>query len=66
MSPPQVIGLVHSVQTRLKNQAQESGRPFAELLELYAIERARCASQWAQGLGLQIPAGLFPPGQRAQ
>jgi predicted nucleotidyltransferase component of viral defense system len=39
MSPPQVIGLVHSVQTRLKNQAQESGRPFAELLELYAIER---------------------------
>ena len=39
MSPPQVIGLVHSVQTRLKNQAQESGRPFAELLELYAVER---------------------------
>jgi hypothetical protein len=27
------------VQTRLKNQAQESGRPFAELLELFAIER---------------------------
>ncbi len=39
MSPPQARGLVHSVQTRLKNQAQESGRPFAELLELYAIER---------------------------
>lgn len=39
MSPPQPRGLVHSVQTRLKNQAQESGRPFAELLELYAIER---------------------------
>ena len=39
MSPPQSQGLVHSVQNRLKNQAQESGRPFAELLELFAIER---------------------------
>jgi Nucleotidyl transferase AbiEii toxin, Type IV TA system len=39
MSRPQATGLVHSVQARLKNQAQESGRPFAELLELYAIER---------------------------
>ena len=39
MSPSQSRGLVHSVQTRLKNQAQESSRPFAELLELYAIER---------------------------
>ena len=27
------------MQTRLKNQAQENGRPFAELLELYATER---------------------------
>ncbi len=39
MSPPQVGGLVHSVQERLRNKAQEEGRPFAELLELYAIER---------------------------
>jgi len=39
VSPAQSRGLVHSVQARLKNQAQESGRPFAELLELYAIER---------------------------
>ncbi len=36
---PQATGLAHSVQTRLKNAAQESGRPFAEVLELYAIER---------------------------
>ncbi len=39
MSHPRPTGLVHSVHVRLKNQAQESGRPFAELLELYAIER---------------------------
>lgn len=32
-------GLVHSIQARLKNEAQARGRPFAELLELFAIER---------------------------
>jgi hypothetical protein len=36
--PPQ-SGLVHSIQARLKNAAREQGRPFVELLELYAIER---------------------------
>ena len=30
---------MHSVQVRLKNEARERGRPFAELLELYAVER---------------------------
>ncbi len=29
----------HSIQDRLKNQARGTGRPFAELLELYAVER---------------------------
>jgi hypothetical protein len=32
-------GLVHSIQARLKKAAQEAGRPFAEVLELYAVER---------------------------
>lgn len=36
-SPP--ANLAHSVQARLKNAAAESGRPFTELLELYAVER---------------------------
>lgn len=31
--------LVHSILARLKNEAQRSGRPFAELLELFAVER---------------------------
>jgi hypothetical protein len=39
MSPPQDTGLVHSVQARLQNEARERNRPFAELLELYAVER---------------------------
>lgn len=39
MSRPRASGLAHSVQARLKNVAQARGRPFAELLELYAIER---------------------------
>jgi hypothetical protein len=39
VSPPQSQGIVHSVQDRLKNEAQANGRPFAELLELFAIER---------------------------
>jgi len=32
-------GLVHSILARLKNEAQASGRPFVELLELFAVER---------------------------
>lgn len=32
-------GLVHSIQARLKNEARATGRPFAELLELFAVER---------------------------
>ncbi|MBI3607849.1 MAG: DUF933 domain-containing protein [Nitrospirae bacterium] len=39
MSRPPAGGLVHSVQARLKNEARERDRPFAELLELYAVER---------------------------
>lgn len=31
--------LAHSIQARLKNAATERGRPFVELLELYAVER---------------------------
>jgi hypothetical protein len=32
-------GLVQSIQDRLRNEARHRHRPFAELLELYAIER---------------------------
>ena len=32
-------GLAHSIQDRLKAQAEVEGRPFAELLDLYGIER---------------------------
>lgn len=39
MNRPRASGLVHSIQERLKNEARARGRPFAELLELYAIER---------------------------
>lgn len=39
MSRPQPSAFVYSVQARLKNAAREGGRPFAELLELYAVER---------------------------
>lgn len=39
MSRPRASGIVQSVQDRLKNEAREKGRPFAELLELYAVER---------------------------
>jgi len=39
VSQPPATGLAHSVQTRLKNAATLTGRPFAELLELYAVER---------------------------
>jgi len=36
---PSNEGLVHSIQARLKNEALATGRPFAELLELFAVER---------------------------
>jgi len=36
---PAETGLAHSIQVRLKNAAEGAGRPFAELLELYAVER---------------------------
>jgi hypothetical protein len=39
MSGSQAAGLAHSVQARLKNAATLAGRPFVELLELYAVER---------------------------
>ena len=39
MNRPSPGGLVHSIQARLKNEAREMGRPFAELLELFAVER---------------------------
>jgi hypothetical protein len=39
VSRPQAQGLVHSIQARLKNEAKAAGRPFTELLELFAIER---------------------------
>ena len=39
MTRPRASGLVQSVHDRLKKAARERGRPFAELLELYAVER---------------------------
>ena len=39
MNRPSPAGLVHSIQARLKNAARETDRPFAELLELFAVER---------------------------
>lgn len=39
MSGRPSAGLVHSIQARLKNEARAAGRPFAELLELFAVER---------------------------
>jgi hypothetical protein len=39
VTPPAATGLAHSVQDRLKNAAVQTGRPYAELLELYAVER---------------------------
>ena len=39
MNRPRASGLVHSVLDRLKQAAQERGRPFTEVLELYAVER---------------------------
>jgi len=39
MSPAAPRGLVHSIQARLKNEALRTGRPYVELLELFALER---------------------------
>ena len=39
LSQPALSGPAQSVQARLRNAAQDAGRPFAELLELYAVER---------------------------
>lgn len=39
MSRPQAQGLAQSIQARLKNEAKARGKPFTELLELFAIER---------------------------
>jgi hypothetical protein len=39
MSPPRPTGLVHSIQARLNNEAHRAGRPYVELLELFAVER---------------------------
>lgn len=39
MTPSAKGNLAHSTQARLKNAAAEGGRPFVELLELYAVER---------------------------
>jgi hypothetical protein len=39
MTQPAERNLAHSIQARLKNSAAQSGRPFVEILELYAVER---------------------------
>jgi hypothetical protein len=39
VSPLAPSGLVHSIQERLKNEARRTGRPYVELLELFAVER---------------------------
>lgn len=39
MTGPRDTGFVQSVQDRLRNEAEASERPFAEVLELYAVER---------------------------
>ncbi len=39
MSSPAPRGLAHSIQARLKNEARKRGRPYVELLELFAVER---------------------------
>ncbi|MGH9749080.1 MAG: hypothetical protein ACRD6R_04050 [Candidatus Polarisedimenticolia bacterium] len=39
MTRSAATGLAHSIQARLKNAATQTGRPFPELLELYAVER---------------------------
>jgi hypothetical protein len=37
MSQPAPSGLAHSIQERLKNEARRAGRPYVELLELFAV-----------------------------
>lgn len=39
MNRPGPDSIVHSIQDRLKNEAHATDRPFAELLELFAVER---------------------------
>ena len=39
MKRPPARGHAHSIQARLKAKAEAEGRPFAELLDLYGIER---------------------------
>lgn len=39
MSRPRASGFVQSVRDRLRAEATDQGRPFAEVLELYAVER---------------------------
>ncbi|MDF1501233.1 MAG: nucleotidyl transferase AbiEii/AbiGii toxin family protein [Anaerolineales bacterium] len=39
MNPPEISNLPASIHRRLLNQARKTGRPFNELLQLYAIER---------------------------
>ncbi len=39
MSRDELSGLVRSINDRLKNEARARGRPFVEVLELFAIER---------------------------
>lgn len=39
MTRPRPSGPVQSVQDRLRSAARDGGRPFVELLELYAVER---------------------------
>ena len=39
MRRPRATGFVQSVQDRLRNQARATGRPFAEVVELFTVER---------------------------
>ena len=57
MSPPAPSGLVHSIQERLKNEAHRTGRPYVELLELFAVERFLQGFQ-VEWLGRLRPTGI--------
>ena len=39
MNRPRADGFIRSIQDRLKNEAHATNRPFAEMLELFAVER---------------------------
>lgn len=39
MNRPRADGFIRSVQDRLKNEVHATNRPFAEMLELFAVER---------------------------